>query len=46
MAIGPRKLTKQAADVRAAMRRNRELLIEGEIPARVLGLVNEGMESA
>jgi hypothetical protein len=41
MAIGPRKLTKQAADVRAAMRRNRELLIEGEIPAQVLGLVNE-----
>jgi hypothetical protein len=41
MAIGPRKLAKQAADVRAAMRRNRELLIEGEIPAEVLGFVNE-----
>jgi hypothetical protein len=29
---GPRKLAKQAADVRAAMRRNSELLIEGQIP--------------
>ncbi len=38
---GPKKFAKQAPDVRAAMRRNRELLIEGEIPAVVLGLVNE-----
>jgi hypothetical protein len=37
----PRKLAKQAADVRAAMRRNREILIEGQIPAGVLTGVNE-----
>jgi hypothetical protein len=41
MANGPRKLIKQAADVRAAMRRNREFLIEGQIPAKVLVIVNE-----
>lgn len=33
---GPRKLAKQAADVRAAMKRNSEILIEGQIPAAVL----------
>ena len=33
---GPRKLARQAADVRAAMRRNCEILVEGQIPAGVL----------
>ena len=33
---GPRKLAKQASDVRAAMRRNGESLIEGRIPEGVL----------
>jgi hypothetical protein len=37
---GPRKLARQAADVRTAMRRNSELLIEGQIPADVLEPVN------
>jgi hypothetical protein len=37
---GPKKLAKQAADVRAAMRRNGEILIEGRIPADVLERVN------
>src|SRR5260370_945127 len=33
---GPKKLAKQAADVRTAMRRNREILIEGQVPAELL----------
>jgi hypothetical protein len=33
---GPKKLAKQASDVRTAMRRNSELLIEGQIPAGTL----------
>lgn len=33
---GSKKLAKQAADVRAAMRKNREVLIEGQIPEAVL----------
>jgi hypothetical protein len=33
---GPKKLAKQAADVRTAMRRNSEILIEGQIPAGIL----------
>jgi hypothetical protein len=33
---GPKRLAKQASDVRAAMTRNRELLIEGQIPAGTL----------
>lgn len=37
---GPKKLAKQAADVRASMRRNREILIEGQIPEGVLERVN------
>jgi hypothetical protein len=37
---GPKRLAKQAADVRAAMRRNSEILIEGQIPARVLERAN------
>jgi hypothetical protein len=41
MKVGPKKLAKQAADVRAAMRRNSEILIEGQIPAEVLSLVSE-----
>jgi hypothetical protein len=41
LANGPRKLAKQAADVRAAMKRNHEVLIEGQIPAGVLEAVNE-----
>jgi hypothetical protein len=32
----PRKTAKQASDLRAAMRRNNELRIEGQIPAGVL----------
>ncbi|HET6883340.1 MAG TPA: hypothetical protein VFI31_24535 [Pirellulales bacterium] len=36
---GP-KLARQAADVRAAMRRNKELLIEGQIPAEIIERVN------
>lgn len=36
---GPKKLAKQAGDVRTAMRRNREILIEGQIPAEVLQFV-------
>ncbi len=40
LTAGPRKLAKQAADVRAVMRRNREILIEGQIPARVLERAN------
>jgi hypothetical protein len=38
---GPRKLARQAADVRAAMRRNSEILIEGRIPAEVLRPVTD-----
>lgn len=34
------KLARQAADVRAAMLRNKELLIEGQIPAVVIQRVN------
>lgn len=37
---GPKKLANQAADVRAAMRKNREILIEGQIPEGVLQPVN------
>lgn len=37
---GPKKLAKQAADVRAAMRRNREVLIEGRIPEGLLQPTN------
>lgn len=33
---GPRKLAMQASDVRAAMRRNSEILVEGQIPAGIL----------
>jgi hypothetical protein len=36
LAAGPRKLAKQAGDVRATMMRNSEFLIEGQIPAGVL----------
>jgi len=35
-----KKLAKQAADVRTAMRRNSEILIEGQIPAGVLEQAN------
>lgn len=38
---GPRNLAKQAADVRAAMKRNSEILIEGQVPAGILGPTNE-----
>ena len=41
MKNGPGKLAKQAADVRAAMRRNHEVLIEGQIPPGILVRVNE-----
>jgi hypothetical protein len=41
MMSGPRRLAKQAADVRAAMRRNHEILIEGEIPAEIFRTMNE-----
>jgi len=37
---GPRKLAKQASDVRAAMKRNSEILVEGQIPAGVLERAN------
>lgn len=37
---GPKKLANQAADVRAAMRKNREILIEGQIPEGILQTVN------
>jgi hypothetical protein len=37
---GPKKLANQAADVRAAMRKNREILIEGRIPEGALQPVN------
>ncbi len=33
---GPKKLAKQAADVRSVMIKNREILIEGQVPERVL----------
>jgi hypothetical protein len=33
---GPKKLAKQAADVQAAMKRNREVLIKGQIPGGIL----------
>ncbi len=36
---GPKKLAKRAADVRTAMKRNNEILIEGEIPANALAPV-------
>jgi hypothetical protein len=35
------KLAKQSGDVRAAMRKNREILIEGQIPAELVMPVNE-----
>ncbi len=35
-----KKLAKQAADVRVAMRRNSEILIEGQIPAGLLEQAN------
>jgi hypothetical protein len=37
---GPGKLARQAGDVRAAMRRNSEVLIEGRIPSGMLLSVN------
>jgi hypothetical protein len=37
---GPRKLARQAGDVRSAMRRNSEMLIEGQVPAGILLPVN------
>jgi hypothetical protein len=37
---GPKKLAKQASDVRAAMIRNREILIEGQIPVGILEPTN------
>ena len=37
---GPKKLAKQAVDVRAVMRKNREILIEGQIPEGVLQPTN------
>lgn len=37
---GPRKYAKQAADVRTAMLRNCEILIEGQIPAELLERTN------
>lgn len=37
---GPKKLAKQAADVRAAMNRNSEILIEGQIPEGILQPTN------
>jgi len=37
---GPRKLAKQASDVRAAMKRNCEILIEGQIPVGILEQAN------
>jgi hypothetical protein len=40
LARGPRKLAKRAADVRAAMVRNSEILIEGQIPGGVLTTTN------
>jgi hypothetical protein len=40
MGRGPKKLARQAADVRAAMTRNREVLIEGQIPGTVVQAVN------
>lgn len=40
MQIGSRKLAKQAGDVRAAMRKNSEILIEGQIPAGILDRTN------
>lgn len=40
LAAGPRKLAKPAADVRAAMVRNSEILIEGQIPVGLLSPTN------
>jgi hypothetical protein len=40
LARGPRKLAKRAADVRAAMGRNSEILIEGQIPGGLLSPTN------
>lgn len=37
---GERKFARQAADVRAAMNRNKELLIEGQVPAEIVEPVN------
>ncbi len=37
---GPKKLRKQASDVRAAMQKNYEILVEGQIPAGVLQRTN------
>lgn len=34
--VGAKKFAKQAVDVRAAMKRNSEILIEGQIPAGIL----------
>lgn len=33
---GPQKLARKAQDVRNAMRRNREILIEGQVPAEIV----------
>ena len=40
LSAGPKKFAKQAADVRAAMIRNSEILIEGQIPAGILEQTN------
>jgi hypothetical protein len=36
----PKKIAKQANDVRTAMKRNREVLIEGQVPAGVVERAN------
>ncbi len=38
---GAKKLAKQAADVRTAMRRNSEILIEGQVPASITNRISE-----
>ena len=40
LSTGPKKLARQAADVRAVMRRNSEILIEGRIPIGILERTN------
>jgi hypothetical protein len=37
---GPRKVAREAGDLRSATRRNSEILIEGQIPAGILRSVN------
>lgn len=36
----PKKIARQAADVRTAMMKNREILIEGQIPQGLLSRIN------